>query len=123
MGRQLPKLLAMLQDLKAQGITWRSLTEPHLDNTTPSGKLMLAVTGAMAEFERDQTIARTMHGMRECERQGMHLGAPRKITPANEKQMRADRKRGMTTEQLAKKYKVSAGTVTKYAPKPKKRKR
>ncbi|MBV9549816.1 MAG: recombinase family protein [Alphaproteobacteria bacterium] len=101
MGRDLPQILATLRGLAAEGIAWRSLTEPHLDNKTASGRLMLNITGAMAQFERDQIVERTKRGMDECRRKGMWLGRKPKVTPADVRKMVAMRRRGMTGEKIA----------------------
>ncbi|MBK8936880.1 MAG: recombinase family protein [Polyangiaceae bacterium] len=48
----------MIDDLTAIGIGFASVNEPF-DTTTPSGKLLLSVVGAMAEFERAILVERT----------------------------------------------------------------
>lgn len=80
MGRDLPQILGILREMTADGIEWRSLTEPHLDHKTASGKLMLNITGAMAQHERDMIVERTKRGMDECKRKGQYLGRPPLIT-------------------------------------------
>lgn len=115
--RDLKILLGFVDDMKAFGVKLRSLTEPHIDPYTTNGRLLLSVTGAVDENERGRIRDRTRDGMAELKRQGMYLGAPRKITDVKAAKMRIDRKAGMTPAQLARKYKISVGTVNKYAPK------
>jgi DNA invertase Pin-like site-specific DNA recombinase len=95
-------------------VHWRSLTEPHLDNTTAAGRLMVNVTGAMAQFERDQIIERTKRGMDECRRRGQYLGRLPKFDKKQAASIKRDR-RTMNREAVAKKWKCSPGTVDKYA--------
>lgn len=113
-GRHLPHIHQTLDAWTAEGVAWRSLTEPHLDNTTASGRLMLNITGAMAQFERDQIIDRTRRGMAECRRRGMALGRKAKVTPAIARQMAAMRRKGKTGEQIARAFrhlKIKPSTV------------
>lgn len=100
LGRDVKQLHEILSALDAEGIAWRSLTEPHLNNSTASGRLMLNITGAMAQFERDQIKDRTQRGMDELKRKGVPLGRPEKISDADAKAMVAMRKKGMTCEAI-----------------------
>lgn len=58
LGRSLSHLVRLIEGLGERGIEFRSLTEA-LDTTTPSGRLIFHVIGAVAEFERDLTRERT----------------------------------------------------------------
>lgn len=51
LGRSLRDLIALLDDLKARGIAFRSLTEA-IDTTTPTGRAMWQMVGILAELER-----------------------------------------------------------------------
>lgn len=114
MGRDVSQILGILGDLTSQGVSWRSLTEPHLDNTTAAGRLMVNVTGAMAQFERDQIVERTKRGMDECRRKGMFLGRQKMFNARQTLAIKRDR-RTMTREETAKKWHCSPGTVDKYS--------
>ena len=114
MGRDVGQILGILNQITKEGVNWRSLTEPHLDNTTAAGRLMVNVTGAMAQFERDQIVERTRRGMDECRRKGMYLGRRKKFDAKQTAQIKHDRKT-MTREQAAAKWNCSAGTIDKYA--------
>src|SRR5215217_7924799 len=52
LGRSLKHLIETITALSQRGIGFRSLTE-QIDTTTPGGKLVFHVFGALAEFERD----------------------------------------------------------------------
>ena len=58
LGRSLPHLIQTLTDLDGRGVGFRSLTEA-IDTTTPGGKLVFHLFGALADFERDLLRART----------------------------------------------------------------
>jgi DNA invertase Pin-like site-specific DNA recombinase len=113
-GRELPQILGILGELSNEGVSWRSITEPHLDNSTSSGRLMLNITGAMAQFERDQIVDRTRRGMAERKRQGMWLGRKPKVSDADARKMLTMRGEGMTGDEIASRFphlKIKPSTV------------
>jgi DNA invertase Pin-like site-specific DNA recombinase len=69
LGRSLPHLLTVVNDLKARGVAFRSLTEA-MDTTTPQGELLFHVFGALAQFERSLTQERIMAGLAAARRRG-----------------------------------------------------
>lgn len=114
LGRDVRQIHEILGDLDKQGIAWRSITEPQMNNATAVGRLMLNVTGAMAQFERDQIKERTKRGMDELKRQGKTLGRKKLFDAKQTKQIKQDRKT-MTREEVAAKWECSPGTIDKYA--------
>jgi DNA invertase Pin-like site-specific DNA recombinase len=81
LGRSLRHLIDLADDLQARGVGFRSLTE-GLDTTTPGGKLIYHVMGALAEFERDLLRERTRAGLDAAAAQGRRGGRPTVMTPS-----------------------------------------
>src|SRR5215211_9054805 len=79
LGRSLPHLIETLTDLANRGIGFKSLTE-QIDTTTPGGKLVFHVLGALAEFERDLTRERTHAGLAAARARGRIGGRPKALT-------------------------------------------
>jgi DNA invertase Pin-like site-specific DNA recombinase len=77
-GRSLPHLIELLKDLQGRGIEFVSLTE-QIDTTTPGGKLIFHLMGALAEFERDLIRERTNAGLAAARARGRVGGRPRKL--------------------------------------------
>ncbi len=77
-GRSLPHLIELLKGLKERGIEFVSLTE-QIDTTTPGGKLIFHMMGALAEFERDLIRERTNAGLAAARARGRRGGRPRKF--------------------------------------------
>lgn len=75
-GRSLKHLVNALAEFEALGIVFASLTD-NLDLSTPSGRLMFQIIGAMAEFERSLIRERVMAGLRNAKAKGQKLGRPR----------------------------------------------
>jgi DNA invertase Pin-like site-specific DNA recombinase len=77
-GRSLKHLVNALADLDAYGVAFVSLRD-NLDLSTPSGRLMFQIIGAMAEFERSLIRERVCSGLKNARAQGKQLGRPRRI--------------------------------------------
>ena len=75
-GRSLKHLVNSLADLSAYGISFISLRD-NLDLSTPSGRLMFQIIGAMAEFERALIQERVRAGLRNAKAKGKRIGRPR----------------------------------------------
>jgi DNA invertase Pin-like site-specific DNA recombinase len=74
-GRSLRHLVNSLAELESLGIDFVSLRD-NLDLTTPSGRLMFQIIGAMAEFERALIQERVKAGMRNARAKGRRIGRP-----------------------------------------------
>src|SRR5881394_1955154 len=81
-GRSLKHLVNALADLAALGVAFVSLRD-NLDLSTPSGRLMFQIIGAMAEFERALIQERVRAGIRNARAKGKRLGRPRVIVDAS----------------------------------------
>jgi DNA invertase Pin-like site-specific DNA recombinase len=81
LGRSLPDLISTVRDIEARGAHFRSLTEA-IDTTTPSGRLVFHLMGALAEFERSLLIERTRAGISAARRRGQRLGRKPILTRA-----------------------------------------
>ena len=81
-GRSLKHLVNALADLSAYGVAFVSLRD-NLDLSTPSGRLMFQIIGAMAEFERALIQERVKAGLRNARGKGRKLGRPRRIVDSS----------------------------------------
>lgn len=75
-GRSLKHLVTSLADLDALGVSFVSLRD-NFDLTTPSGRLLFQLVGAMAEFERALIQERVKAGLQHAVARGKRLGRPR----------------------------------------------
>lgn len=114
LARDLPTLHTIVKRLEALGVTLRSITEPHLNTKTATGRLMFNIQGAFDQFERDKIAERTTHGMEELKRRGVQLGRRKLFDKKQTAALKRDRKK-MTREECAKKWRCSPGTIDKYA--------
>jgi DNA invertase Pin-like site-specific DNA recombinase len=110
-GRSLKHLVTAIAELEALGVTFISLRD-HWDLSTPSGRLMFQIIGAMAEFERELIRERIRAGMRRRKLEGYVLGrAPLSV---DNEALVADRLAGMSLTKVAKKYGVSRSSVVRF---------
>jgi DNA invertase Pin-like site-specific DNA recombinase len=82
-GRSLKHLVNALADLAALVVAFVSLRD-NLDLSTPSGRLMFQIIGAMAEFERALILERVRAGLRNARVKGRRLGRPRVFVDASQ---------------------------------------
>jgi DNA invertase Pin-like site-specific DNA recombinase len=71
--------LEVAELLRGRDVALRSLTE-HIDTRTAAGKMLYAVLGAVAQFERDVLRERTVAGMKAAKKRGTHVGRPRALS-------------------------------------------
>lgn len=74
--RNLKSLLEIIELLEQQNVGFRSLEET-LDTTTSGGKLIFQIFGAIAEFERNLIVERTLAGLAAARARGRKGGRPR----------------------------------------------
>jgi DNA invertase Pin-like site-specific DNA recombinase len=79
LARSLAQLIATVADLEARKIGLRSLTEA-IDTTTPGGRLVFHIFGALAEFERSLIRERTRAGLAAARARGRVGGRRRSMT-------------------------------------------
>jgi DNA invertase Pin-like site-specific DNA recombinase len=77
-ARSVSHLLRALETFRARGIEFVSLSE-QVDTSTPTGKMIFTVLGAVAELERSLIVERVRAGLRNARSKGKRLGRPRKI--------------------------------------------
>ena len=107
-GRSLKHLVNALAELAALGVAFVSLRD-NLDLSTPSGRLMFQIIGAMAEFERALIQERVRAGIKNARAKGRQLGRPRVIVDAS--RIAALRARGNSWSQVQAELGVSKGTA------------
>ena len=76
LGRSLRHLIETVTQLNERSIELKSIKE-NIDTTTPTGKLMFHIVGAMAEFERDIIRERTTAGLEAARARGRKGGRPK----------------------------------------------
>jgi DNA invertase Pin-like site-specific DNA recombinase len=107
-GRSLKHLVNALADLGAYGVAFVSFRD-NLDLSTPSGRLMFQIIGAMAEFERSLIQERVRAGLRNARAKGKKFGRPRVNVDAD--RVFALRREGLSWSQVCRTLNVSKGSA------------
>jgi DNA invertase Pin-like site-specific DNA recombinase len=111
LGRNLADLVRIVNDLKARGMGFASLTE-SIDTTTPAGTLVFHLFASLAEFERNLIRERTMAGLKAARARGKSSGRPPKLTGkdlATAKALMADKTNSVA--EIAKRFEVNRSTL------------
>jgi DNA invertase Pin-like site-specific DNA recombinase len=107
-ARSVSHLLRALEIFQALGIDFVSLSE-SLDTSTPAGKMVFTVLGAVAELERSLIVERVKAGLRNARAKGKRLGRPRKIVDIA--RIAALRAQGASWPKIAAQLGASVGKV------------
>jgi DNA invertase Pin-like site-specific DNA recombinase len=111
-ARSVSHLLRALETFKAQGIEFVSFSE-QMDTSTPAGKMVFTVLGAVAELERSLIVERVKAGLRNARAKGKRLGRPKKILDT--KRIAAQRAKGIGWKRIAAEMRVGVGTIYRIA--------
>ena len=74
LGRTLKGLVSLVDDLGRWGVDLVSVRDPAFDTTSPAGRLIFQVIGAVAEYERGIIRERSLAGIRSAQARGVHCG-------------------------------------------------
>jgi len=107
-ARSVSHLLRALETFPALGIEFVSLSE-QVDTSTPTGKMIFTVLGAVAELERSIIVERVKAGLRNARAKRKRLGRPRvPVSIAKIREMRAE---GLTLREIGLRCRVSKTTI------------
>ena len=111
-ARSVSHLLRALETFKALGIDFVSYSE-QMDTSTPTGKMVFTVLGAVAELERSLTVERVKAGLRNAKAKGKRLGRPKRVVDAQ--RVAALRSQGASWKRIAAGMGIGVGTLYRLA--------
>lgn len=108
--RSIGNLLKILEDLQSWGVALICTDQP-IETNSATGRLMIHILAALAEFERELIRERVMDGLKKAKRMGKRLGRPKEnIDIERIIQLRNE---GKSYREIAAEMKVSHTTVMK----------
>lgn len=110
LGRSMSHLLQTVADLEGRGVGLKSLTE-NIDTTTPTGRLVFHIFGALGEFERDLIRERTNAGLAAAAARGRKGGRPAVATPERIARARQLIATGLTVREAAARLKIGKSAL------------
>ncbi|MEA4895129.1 MAG: recombinase family protein [Oscillospiraceae bacterium] len=111
-ARSTKDLLDIVELLTATGVHLVSNKE-SIDTSTPTGKLMLTMIGAINEFERTNLLERQREGIAIAKREGKYKGRKPADVPDFEKHYQRYKSREINKVHLAKELGVTRPTLDK----------
>jgi DNA invertase Pin-like site-specific DNA recombinase len=106
LARSLHHLLSVLEDLQKRGVEFETLD--GVTTRGSHGRLTLSVLGAVAQFERDLMLERTMAGLSAARAEGRVGGRRRKLIPQDLEAARRHMSEGkLKAREVARMYGVS----------------
>jgi DNA invertase Pin-like site-specific DNA recombinase len=114
-ARSVSHLLKALETFQALGIEFVSPTE-GVDTSTPAGRMIFTVLGAVADLERSLICERVKAGLRNAKAKGKHVGRPRVSLDRSE--IACLRAQGLSWVKISEELGVGEGTVRRAAISP-----
>lgn len=116
LGRSMPHLVTLVEELLGKKIGFRSLCDGAIDTTTASGELMFNIFSALAQFERRLIQERTRAGLLAARSRGRKGGRKtiRPDDPRVKTVKRMHKDHGMSIDQICKTLKISRPTFYRY---------
>jgi DNA invertase Pin-like site-specific DNA recombinase len=111
LARSVPDLHAIAQELQAKGVDLVA-TEQSIDTTSPTGRLMFTMLGAIAEFETDLRRERQLEGIAKAKKEGRYRGRPATV---DSDAIRTALAAGDKPAAVARRFNVARSTVYRVA--------
>jgi DNA invertase Pin-like site-specific DNA recombinase len=113
LARSTRDLLNTLDRLGKEGIGFKSLREAAVDTTTPSGKLVISIMAAIAEFERELITSRMKEGRKRAVAKGVKLGPKFRLSPYQRTEALRRLAQGESEASVARSYDVDPSTINR----------
>lgn len=110
LGRSTKDLLNLIEEFNDKGVFLKSLKE-DIDTSSPTGKLILTVLSALAQFERDLTVQRTQEGLKSARARGRVGGRPKKDKKVIEKALKLYDSKVYSIKEICVLSGISQGTL------------
>jgi len=111
LGRNAIDVATTVKRLGAAGVRVYCLALGGADLTSAAGKMTMGVLNAVAEFERDLLIERTVSGLKRAKAEGVVVGRPAALDPETQDMVRAALAGGASVSALAREHGTSRQTI------------
>ena len=111
-ARSVTHLTQALETFQSLGIDFISYSQ-NLDTSTPMGKMLFVILGAVGELERDLIRERTEAGRQVARRRGVKFGRKTVVTPEIRDRIFALRRGGQTFAYIAGLLRIGEATIAR----------
>jgi len=108
LARSVGDLHQIIEKLTSKGVEFRCLQQSDVVTGTSTGKLMLAILGAVAQFENDIRRERQMEGVGKAKAEGRYKGRPKSVDVSRVRELRST---GLGAAQIARELKIARASV------------
>lgn len=116
LGRSMPHLVVLVEDLLKKKIAFKSICDGDIDTTTASGELIFNIFSSLAQFERKLIQERTRAGLKAARARGRKGGRKPIVSSDPRVQMakRMHKDHGMSIDKICRTLKISRATFYRY---------
>lgn len=113
-ARSIKDLWSIIDKLQAKGVGFQVLNNKDLDTTSATGRMMLSILGAVAQFEIEMLLERQAEGIAQAKLEGKYVGRQPTAKKQSEEvlQLLAS---GMSKLEVAKKLQIGKSSVYRIA--------
>jgi DNA invertase Pin-like site-specific DNA recombinase len=113
LGRNSAHLISLIKDFEDKGVAFKAL-DLGIDSTTPAGRLVITVFSGLAQYQREELLEKTAHGIKLAKEKGVHMGRKKGADPVQVAKVEKAWRAGMTAAQTAELTGISLATVKRY---------
>ena len=115
LARSSADLLTIIAKLNAKGVGFRCMQQGAVDTTTSTGKLVLAILGAVAEFETDIRKERQKDGIEKAKAAGVYKGRKASVPVEEVRRLHGD---GVSPTEIGKRLGIGRASVYRCLSRP-----
>lgn len=112
LGRSVQSLIEFMNEVQATG-TDLYVHQQSVNTSTPSGRMVFSIFGAIGEFEREMCRERIMAGLARARSEGKRLGRPTNVNDAVRASVKVLREKGWSYHKIARELKIGVQTTAK----------
>ncbi|RIV23502.1 recombinase family protein [Fibrisoma montanum] len=113
LGRSRDHLINLLGEFAQKGIHFKAL-DLGVDSSTPSGKLVLQIFAALAEYDRESLLEKTRAGQLLAKAKGKHIGRPAGLDAEKFAKVKKALERGLSMAETVSLTGISMSSVKRY---------
>lgn len=113
LGRSRDHLISLIGELANRGVIFKAL-DLGIDSATPSGKLVIGIFAALAEYDREMILEKTRAGQLLAKAKGKHVGRPAGVDSEKYGKVKKLLDRGLSIPEIVEVTGVSLASVKRY---------
>lgn len=113
LGPNRDHLINLIGDFANRGIIFKAL-DLGIDSSTPSGKLVIGIFAALAEYDREMILDKTRAGQLLAKANGKHIGRPSGVNEDYFQKVKKALDKGLSVSEIVQLTGISLSSVKRY---------